>query len=57
MAGVYEPSPVWCHFSAPVQNQMYIWGGVSEDVKKISLEDFKSSAKQLRTHTWRLGLG
>ena len=45
MAGVYEPSPVWGHFSAPVQNQLYTWGGNSKDVEdeKISLEDFKSS--------------
>ena len=45
MAGVYEPSPVWGHFSAPVQNRWYTWGGYSNDVddEKISWEDFKSS--------------
>ena len=45
MAGVYEPSPVWGHFSAPVQNRWYTWGGDSKDVEdeKISWEDFKSS--------------
>ena len=47
MAGVYEPSPVFALFSAPIQNQLYIWGGGSKDVmdEKISLEDFKSSVK------------
>ena len=45
MAGVYEPSPVAGHFSAPVQNRWYTWGGYSNDVEdeKISWEDFKSS--------------
>ena len=29
-----EPSPRWAHFSAVVGDQLYVWGGITEDFSK-----------------------